>query len=71
MPGAAATTAGIAWIGGIAVMMWPSPMKSSIDLAFSMKSGGGRKPTCIVTVGSPSIVIFQGSPSTFQSGSRV
>ena len=71
MPGAAATTAGIAWIGGSAVMMWPSPMKSSIDVAFSMKSGGGRKPTCIVTVGKPSIVIFQGSPSTFQSGSRV
>ena len=71
MPGAAATTAGIAWIGGIAVMMWPSPMKSSIVLAFSMKSGGGRKPTCIVTVGSPSMVIFHGSPSTFQSGSSV
>ena len=41
MPGGAATTAGIAWIGGIAVMMWPSPMKSSMVLAFSTKSGGG------------------------------
>ena len=49
MPGAAATTAGIALIGGIAVMMWPSTMKSAIVSA--SKSGGGRKPTFSVTVG--------------------
>ena len=69
MPGAAATTAGMALSGGIAVMMWPSTMKSAIVSA--SKSGGGRKPTLSVTVGRPSIVITQPSCSIFQSGSRV
>ena len=30
MPGGAATTAGIALIAGMAVMMWPSTMKSAV-----------------------------------------
>jgi hypothetical protein len=42
MPGAAATTAGIALTVSIAVMMCPSTTKSAIVSA--RKSGGGRKP---------------------------
>ena len=56
-------------IGGIAVMMCPSSMKSAIVSA--SKSGGGRKPIVAVTVGRPSIWITQPSWSIFQSGSSV
>jgi hypothetical protein len=58
-------------IGGIAVMMWPSSKKSSMDFAAAIMSGGGVKPTCMFTVGRPSMVIFQPSPSSCQSGSSV
>ena len=69
MPGGAATTAGIALIAGIAVMMCPRSMNSSIVVA--SKYGGGRKPTLVVTVGCPSIWMTQPSWSIFQSGSSV
>ena len=69
MPGAAATTAGIAFSGGVAVMMWPSTMNSSSVVA--SKSGGGRKPTFIVTVGRPATSMTQPSCSICQSGSSV
>ena len=55
MPGGAATTAGMALSAGTAVMMWPIAMKSSMVSA--SKSGGGRKSSVAVTVGSPSTVI--------------
>ena len=54
---------------GIAVMMWPSAMKSAIVSAW--KYGGGKNPTLVVTVGCPSIWMTQPSWSIFQSGSRV
>jgi hypothetical protein len=69
MPGGAATTAGIALMAGIAVMMCPSAMKSAIVSAW--KYGGGRKPTLVVTVGCPSTWMTQPSWSIFQSGSSV
>lgn len=59
MPGGAATTAGIALITGIAVMMCPSVMKSAIVSAW--KSGGGRKLTTFFTVGRPSTCSTQPS----------
>ena len=59
MAGSASTTAAMAWMDGIAVMMWPSTKKSSSVLAEAIMSGGGRNPTCMLTVGLPSTVIFQ------------
>src|SRR6185312_13073676 len=47
----AATTAGIAVIAGMAVMVRPSMMKSSIVSAW--KSGGGKKPSVVLIVGRP------------------
>ncbi len=55
MPGDASTTPGIALTAGIAVMMWPSSMNSSIVVAW--KSGGGRKLTVVWMVGRSSIWI--------------
>ena len=49
MPGGAATTAGIALIAGIAVMIIPSTMKSANVVA--SKSGGGRYSSVVRTVG--------------------
>ncbi len=53
MPGAAAHTAGMASIAGMAVMIIPSTMKSSNVLA--TKSGGGKISTRVRTHGRPSI----------------
>ena len=69
MPGGAATTAGMALIAGIAVMMWPITMKSSIVSA--TKSGGGRKSSVVVTVGSPCTSMVWPSRSMCQSGTSV
>ena len=68
MPGAAAQTAGMASIAGIAVMIMPSTMKSSNVSA--TKSGGGRISTRVRTHGRPSISTKYPPPIS-QSGSNV
>src|SRR5947199_69154 len=68
MPGGAATTAGMALMAGIAVMIIPSTMKSANVVA--SKSGGGRYSSFARTVGRPSTWMTWPS-SMCQSGSRV
>ena len=55
MPGGAATTAGIAVMAGMAVIVRPSMTKSSS--VSPTKSGGGSKLSVLLMVGRPSTVM--------------